>query len=439
MFPQLGRIERKYRETVAVVGVHSGKFTAEQDTRLIQSALARFGLHHPVVNDADYSIWQSYAARSWPSLFFLDPRGYVIGKIEGERSFAELDQIVGEMLAQFEAEGLLDHRPIPELPAAAAGGPLAFPGAVAVDGLRGRLAISDTGHHRLLLTDLDGKVDAVIGTGTAGLQDGPIAAAQFHQPQGLALDGDLLYVADSHNHAIRRVDLGRGLVETIAGTGEMAAQTRSPGPARQTALRSPWDVALLGQHLAIAMAGSHQIWVLDLAQAEVGVLAGSGAERIDDGPFAQATFAQPFALAAHAGMLCVADSESSAVRALDLKARQVRTLVGKGLFDWGDADGPFATARLQHPGGLVWAEGALWVADTYNHKLKRLDLLAGQVQTLGLHTADGESHGARSAPILHEPGGLAAHDGWLYVADTGNHAVRKVHLATGDTLPLAVG
>src|SRR5207253_1733329 len=130
-------------------------------------------------------------------------------------------------------------------------------------------------------------VTTVIGSGTAGAADGPFAQAQFDHPNGLALVGDTLYVADTENHTLRAVDLAAGTVTTVAGTGTIG-YNRTGGPAHDTPLNSPWDLWAQGDTLYIAMAGTHQLWTLRLPAGEVRPFAGNGREAIKDGPLAQA-------------------------------------------------------------------------------------------------------------------------------------------------------
>src|SRR5262249_13663731 len=146
-----------------------------------------------------------------------------------------------------------------------------------------RLFIADTGHNRILQTDLEGANPVVFGYGEEGFEDGDANKARFNRPQGLCLDGQTLYVADTENHAIRAVDLKAGKVTTVAGTGTQASRMQAlpfAGPARQTALSSPWDLVQLpgDRALYIAMAGPHQIWKLDVDSDTIGVFAGSGYE-----------------------------------------------------------------------------------------------------------------------------------------------------------------
>ena len=129
--------------------------------------------------------------------------------------------------------------------------------------------------------------------------------------------------------------------------------------------------------MLIAMAGSHQIWLLTFEAGEPKALvlfAGTGAEALIDGPRTEAAFNQPSDLAVDMGHLFVADAEASAIRAIALDDDpQVMTLVGQGLFGFGDVDGAGAAVRLQHPTGLAAHDGLLYIADSYNHKIKVLD------------------------------------------------------------------
>src|SRR5204863_9283467 len=194
----------------------------------------------------------------------------------------------------------------------------------------------------------------------------------FFRPQGMALSGETLYVADTENHLIREVDLKAKTVKTIAGTGEQSRDYGEFGPARKIALSSPWDLQLVGRTLYIAMAGPHQIWRLDLDKGDISTFAGSGREARLDGPLLQAGFAQPSGIATDGKKLYVADSEANIIRSIDLAAKQVTTLVGGDLFKFGDIDASGDEVRLQHPLGLVSVGDKLLIADTYNHKIKEL-------------------------------------------------------------------
>ena len=430
------KLERRYADTLQVVSVHSPKFPTERETPNLRQAVLRLRIEHPVLNDADFQFWQRYGARAWPTIFFIDPRGNVIGLHEGELTEEMVAPLIDGWLAEYEAESLLAREPLALSRETGHQSALSFPGKVAWDDAGGRLIVADTNNDRILVADLEGNVSLIVGGDGSGFEDGSAESAKFNQPQGVALDGDAIYVADNENHAVRRINLPSGEVQTIAGVGEQARQLPAGQPARQTALSSPWDVAVRDGRLYIAMAGIHQLWSMDLREgdaAPVGPWAGSGREGIVDGPRQQAELAQPSGLAVSESGLAFADSESSGARQVtwDPDGR-VETFIGKigSLFHFGDEDGGRERAKLQHPLDLAWLGDELYVADTFNHKIKQVYAHMQSVQTLlGGH---GDALGAFSETRLNEPGGICAGpDRSLIVADTNNHRIVQVDLAAG--------
>ena len=437
IFPQLRKLEEKYQEELVVVGVHSAKFTSEKDTANIEKAIRRLELEHPVVNDKDFRVWSQYSARAWPTLYVVDPEGNILGRHEGEITFDAFDRVIRDMITEFEVRGTLDRTPIPGLSVhKEEGGTLSFPSKIIADEKGSRLFISDSNHNRVLSISLDGKILDVIGGGDVGLEDGDYADAKFHHPHGLTLSGDSLYVADTENHAIRRIDLRERRVETIAGTGEQA-RTFHDGGVGSVDLNSPWDLTCLDGMLYIAMAGFHQLWVMHLESGYVGPFAGSGREGIKDGSLRNAMLAQPTGIDTDGDTIYFADSETSAVRtATRGESGKVNTLVGTGLFDFGDKDGVGDRALLQHVQGVCWHEGMLYVTDTYNNKIKRIEPLTQAVVSFtGLGDTGFEDGPARAA-LFYEPEGLAIANGKMYIADTNNHAIRVATLSTGSVSTL---
>jgi DNA-binding beta-propeller fold protein YncE len=437
--PDLAKLEKKYPNELVVIGVHSAKFDNEKETESIRKAILRYEISHPVVNDANMRIWRAYRANSWPSLFVIDPEGNLIAGDSGEGLFDPLDQLVAKLIKQAKEKKTLNDKPIKfQLARFAETGdsPLFFPGKVVADAAGKRLFIADSTHHRIVITDLEGKKIAVAGTGEAGKTDGPFTKAAFNDPQGMALAGDVLYVADRKNHLIRALDLKAQTVKTVAGTGVQGQDRNEGGPALKTGLNSPWDLLLNGDRLLIAMAGHHQIWSLDLSKGALAPFAGSGRENIKDGLLRPrelrdlpnvSNFAQPSGLTSDGTTLYVADSEVSAVRALPLDGKgEVRTLVGEGLFEFGDVDGVGGKVRLQHALGVAYVGGKVYVADTYNSKIKVIDPKERSCKTL----LGGEADGWLAGPVFSEPGGLSYADGKLYVADTNAHRIRVIDLKT---------
>jgi DNA-binding beta-propeller fold protein YncE len=438
-----------------VIGVHSPKFTTEEDTESVRQAVARYGITHPVLVDSERRVWDAYGVRGWPTMVLIDPRGYVLGMVSGEGHGPALDQAIGEALRLLGEQQLLDDQLLPlrlevDSGAISPASQLLYPGKVLADADGNALYIADSGHHRLVMARLDGSGYETIGSGEPGHEDGDFETTNFHSPQGMALDAahGWLYLADTGNHLIRRVDLRARTVTTVAGTGAQGWRQRGGGPARETPLNSPWDVLLLDGNLYIAMAGTHQLWAYDPIRDTVSVWAGTGAEARHDGPASQATFAQPSGLATDGTRIFVADSEASSIRILEPSAAGgeplVRTLAGGDLFAFGDKDGRGDLARLQHPLGVAWVPddtpiGVIYVADTYNHKIRRLDPHTRDLSSFAGSGQPGGDDGVGAAARFSEPGGLSYTAGNLYVADTNNHAIRIVALAdrTVTTLQIA--
>jgi thiol-disulfide isomerase/thioredoxin len=438
IIPDLKRLEHKYANELVVIGVHSAKFENEKDTENIRRIILRYEIEHPVYNDAEYKVWQSYGVRAWPTQVLIDPAGYVIGAVSGEGNYELIDQVIAKASAEFRKRGELNEEPLKlTLERAKVGDlPLAFPGKILGDAKGDRLFIADSNHNRLVITKLDGTLLDTIGTGAAGTAEGPFDKANFFRPQGMALDGDSLYVADTENHLIRRVDLKSKTVETVAGTGQQSREYFKQGPARTIALSSPWDLQLVGRQLYITMAGTHQIWKMDLEKQEVSTFAGSGREARADGPLLEAGFAQPSGISSDGKKLYIADSESNIIRGIDLANGAVETIVGGDLFDFGDVDGSGDDVRLQHPLGVVAFVDKVLIADTYNHKLKELDPKARSVKAFLGTGKPGQADG--DVASFYEPAGLTIANDRLYVADTNNHAVRVVDLKTKKTSTLNI-
>jgi hypothetical protein len=422
----LRELEQRFPDAVAVVGVHSGKYIAERDTVRIRDASIRLGATHPVLNDRQFRVWRAYAVRAWPTLVAIDPRGAVVGMSAGEFTADAVAPFVERVVAAARADGSLREGPMhfPAESPSVAPGQLAYPGMVAVDG--DRIAVADSGHHRILVGRLEERglrmrVERVVGSGREGFEDGDAAA--FRYPQGLVFGGEVLYVADAGNHAVRAIALASGVTRTIAGTG---AQLRTMRDRAAGALSSPWDLALDRDTLHVAMAGIHQLWTVYRRDGTASHRTGSGAEELHDGSHADGALAQTMGIALARDALLAADAESSAVREVDLGASGgVRTVVGTGLFDFGDVDGVGDTVRLQHPQGIaVTAEGRVLVCDSYNDSLRWLDRTDRRVTTW--------------VRGLHEPGGIAIGARGAYVADTNAHRIVLADWESAQVQPVEI-
>ncbi|MBC7079360.1 MAG: redoxin domain-containing protein [Methanothrix sp.] len=427
----LKMLEERYPELV-VIGVHTAKFENEMRVENIEKAIMRYGIEHPVIVDSDRTLWRAYGIRAWPSFVLIAPDGEILGRTSGEGIFSILMPIMEQLIPEYEKRGSLHHgKPAPRATHKGVSGALSFPGKVISGG--DNIFIADSNNNRILIVSPDGDLMDVIGSGERGYSDGDFSEARLFRPQGIAIVGDVVYIADTGNHMVRAADLRRRTLVRMAGTGK----SRHPGlggRGAEVSLSSPWDLVFVQDHLYIAMAGSHQIWRMDL-EGMVEPYAGSGIEGLADGPLEQARLAQPSGLTTDGNRIYFVDSESSSLRVID---GDVRTLIGRDLFYFGDIDGDFGRARLQHPLGLFYKEGSIYVADTYNHRIKKADLSSGSIRTTAGTGSPGFADGPGAQAAFNEPSGLTFLGDSLFIADTNNHAVRIYDQRSGDVSTMRI-
>ncbi|KAJ9557732.1 hypothetical protein OSB04_012346 [Centaurea solstitialis] len=484
VLPDLEFLEKKYKDMpFTVVGVHSAKFDNEKDLEAIRNAVLRYGITHPemnarvwgiqVVNDGDMYMWRELGINSWPTFAIVGPTGKLLAQLAGEGRRKDLDDLVEAALIYYGRRKSLDPTPIPltlekDNDPRLLKSPLKFPGKLAVDVFNKRLFISDSNHNRIVVTDLDGNFLVQVGsTGEEGLRDGNFDNAMFNRPQGLAYNAtkNLLYVADTENHALRVIDFVNEVVQTLAGNGTKGSDYKGGGKGTSQArlngisfpyhnctllvgpglshrlLNSPWDVCFepVNQTVYIAMAGQHQIWEHSTLDGVTKVFSGDGYERNVNGSSSSTTsFAQPSGLSLSPDVkeAYIADSESSSIRALNLTTGGSRLIVGgdpvfsDNLFKFGDHDGIGSEVLLQHPLGILCGkDGQIYVADSYNHKIKKLDPTTKKVITLAGTGKAGFKDGAASSAQLSEPAGIVEADkGRLFIADTNNSLIRYLDL-----------
>lgn len=413
---ELRPLERRWEDVLTVVGVHSPKFRHEADRDALLDAVVRYGVEHPVLDDADMVTWSAYAARAWPTLVLVDPEGYLLAQYAGEGHAHAIDALLAEHVPVAEGRGVLRRGPVAAADLRAVSTPLLFPDSV-VATPDGRLLVSDTAHHQLVVLDAAGERElARVGTGRRGLLDGGPAQAAFSEPQGLCVlpddvAADVGYdvvVSDSVNHALRGLNLGDLTVRTLAGTGRPWTPVDAEGT-----LSSPRGLAWWQGRVWVGMVGVHQLWTFDPRSGHAGPAAGTRTEGLRDGPLADAWFAQPSALAPDGDRLWLVDAETSALRWV--QDGEVRTAVGTGLFDFGFRDGRSAWARLQHPLGVTaLPDGSVAVSDTYNGALRRYDPSTGVLETMAVD--------------LREPSDALLDGTHLLVVESAAHRLTRVPL-----------
>lgn len=437
--PELKKLEEEFGDKLVIVGVHSGKFDNEKETNNIKSAILKYDITHPVVNDADFSIWKSFSVSSWPTFILISPGGNIQKVYSGEGNGARLEKDIKKLVQKYQPQ--LNKAPLPILPEKnkVAGHVLNFPSKIefAKDfsyqniSKTNALIIADSSANKIFITRLSGEIIAEVGSGQQGLKDGAIDAAEFNFPRGVLFKDGILYVADTGNHALRKVDFKNNQVTTIAGSGERGFAITNNISAKEAQLASPWDLEFFPDrgNIIIANAGTHQLLKYDITKNTISPFAGNSAEDIIDGKYPNNSLAQTGGLSAAGGKLYFVDSESSSLRVAD-KNGEVKTLIGKGLFDFGHKNGGADEARMQHPVGVAADDTGVYIADTLNHLIRKYDF-----KTKQLSDYSGSDKGKVS---YSEPEDIISILDKFYIADTNNHRIVVVDRKNGKSEVLHV-
>jgi DNA-binding beta-propeller fold protein YncE len=410
LLDELRILESRFPGAFAIVSVHTPRYDSQQSDAVVLKAVHRLRLRAPVANDSRWQAWKRFAVTAWPTLLVIDPEGGLAARLVGEGRLQEIEDAVMQMhdpsLARPMDEVRLDVR-------SEAASALLFPShALATPN---RLFVSDTGHHRVLECTLGGRVLRQFGSGTPGNWDGQMGACGFQSPQGLAIDRNHLYIADTGNHCVRRIRLDTGEVDTVLGMGRPAFSTvEERGSGLRVGINSPRGVAADGDVVYVAASGQHQILRVSLRDQRVETLAGDGRNDVRDGIGGQSSLAQPSGLALMPGQLLIADAGGNAIRRLRFADLALTTLAGASPWEPGNRDGVGADARFAFPSSLAVAGERVYIADSCNDRLCVLDPYGGSVKTLPVN-----------AP-LHEPQGISFAAGALWVADRNDHAILRI-------------
>lgn len=415
-------LAQRHDETVAVLSIHCPKYPREFDNAALQKAVNRAHIRHPVAQDRGFAVWHQFNIAAWPSAVVLDPQGNVLERAQGLRQIQALDETIEEYISKANPN-LFRPTEYPEWSQAGREPKmtLQFPMGVAVTDEH--LYVADSGHNRIIEATHSGRILRTFGSGAPGLWDGTGRESGFDSPGAIVVNGGHIYVADVGNHVLRRLNLLSGEVITIAGTGKNGfAVPQTPAEATSVPLNYPLGMAISGDTLFFSAAGNNQIWQLDLSDHTVELLAGNGLPQMHNATGGSASFNSPRGLTLAGETLLVADSQNGAVRAVNCQSRHVSRLAGTGPFKSGDEDGDFVRARFQLPTAVATdpTKGAVFVADTFNNAIRRMDVKARKISTVKFDYR------------LHQPQALAIHEGNLWIANTNAHELVKLDPETGD-------
>lgn len=300
----------------------------------------------------------------------------------------------------------------------------------------GNLYFSDTFNHRIRRVEAQsGVIATVAGCGEPGRSGdgGPAVEARLNEPYGIAFDeAGNLYIADRHNHCVRRVDPA-GIIASFAGNGT-SGFSGDGGPAARAGLVEPNGLAVdpAQRRLFIADVADHRVRVVDLAAGTIATFAGAGLPEHggDDGPAAEARIHGARAVAvAPDGAVYILERQGSTLRRVDPRDGTIKTIAGTGGRGYSGDGGPAVAAVFDAPKEMALdPDGGILIVDTENHAIRRIDRASGIIETIagGRRGGGGDGGPAEAAGLDRPHGAAVGPDGAIYIGDTNNHRIRKL-------------
>jgi thiol-disulfide isomerase/thioredoxin len=431
---EIKKMERYFGSKLTVIGIHCPKFENQKDPISIKKAILRYNITNPVINDSDLKIWNAFAVNSWPTYILLNLHGNIVKTYSGKNQLPKIERDIKRLVSRHKLQ--ISRDPLPLLPEkySVIENVLNFPTKLEYSAdfsYNSRqlpvIFIANSGKNNIVISSLSGDIITKIGSGKSGFADGDLNKASFREPQGLLYNSGKLYVADKDNHALRLVDFKAGKVSTLAGSGqrgEIIKNDNKNNNALTINLASPADIEFFpdNNHIAIANSGTNQILSYDIAKQTISVLAGNGFKGIDDGKYPQNSLAQTADMSVFNHKLYFIDSESSALRVLD-ESLNVKTLIGKGLFQFGHKNGDSNTALMQHPLGLLVDDTGAYICDSFNYVIRKYDFSSGQIYDLVGKKKPDNGVGDSSKTGFDEAEGIISVLDRFYIADSNNNRI----------------
>lgn len=440
MVPEIKKLETEFGNRLTVIGVHSGKFNNEKNDESIKKAIIKNDISHLVVNDSEFKIWNGFKVSSWPSFVLIDAKGHVVKKYDGEISAENLRKDIKKLIKKYKYRLNSERLPIILEKNRVADYILKFPGEIiAVQNFSYKninkinaLIISNTGKNKILVTNLNGNILLEIGSGEIGFDDGDLDSSSFNSPRGLLFKDNILYVADTSNHAIRKINFTDGKVSTLIGSGKRGEVVKLSDRIDEISLSSPFDLAFFPDknNIVISNSGTHQLLKYNIPSNTIIPFAGNGSKGLVNGHYPDNSLAQPSGLSSYGSQLYFVDAESSSLRSIS-KNGLVKTLIGHGLSEFGHRGGKKDKALMQHPVGVIAFDKEIYISDTHNHAIRRYNIKTGELSTYsGGERGDGVSSGKRTE--YDEPEAITYFADRFYIVDTNNNRVMELAKNNGN-------
>lgn len=280
--------------------------------------------------------------------------------------------------------------------------------------------------------NLSAVVTTLAGSGSTGSNDATGASATFSGPQGITIADGFAYIADTNNNKIRRMQLTNGAVTTFAGSGSAGS---TDGIGISATFNTPIGITTDGTNLFVADYSGRRIRKITISTANVTTLAGSGANGSADGIGISATFGNPVGITTDGTNLFVADAGNHKIRKIQISNADVTTLAGTGTSGSTDATGTLAS--FSTPTGLTYQGGNLYITEGGNNKIRKLVLANNVVSTFAGSGVSGSANGTGTSATFASPSGITNDGNSLYVSEYTGCRIRKISLSDASVTTLA--
>jgi sugar lactone lactonase YvrE len=309
----------------------------------------------------------------------------------------------------------------------------------------GNLYVTDDVNHKIYKTVIaTSKMSTLAGSGEVYIEegeegydgtiklDGKGTEATFGEPEGIIANGKNLYIADTSNNRIRKIVIATGVVTTLAGSGTQGSDDHT---GTEASFSQPTGITTDGSNLYVTDMRNQKIRKVVIATGMVTTFAGTGTIGDIDGTGKAASFNFPQAITTDGTNLFVADTNNNKIRKIVIATGVVSTVAGSGVA--GSLDGKGSEASFQNALGITTDGHHIYVADTNNHRIRKISIATGEVTTLAGSKIRGFNDGNGTSATFNYPRGITINGSNLYVADYFNHTLRKIVIDTGEVSTLA--
>lgn len=417
------KLEEEFGSRLLVISIYLPLPQENKDNSSLRKSILKCDINYPAINDGDGKVHNHYKVKSSPTIIITDIRGKIFKRYDGDYQFDKLHKDINRIITRYRFEINRDQLPLLLEKNNEITNVLRFPSKIlyisnfqSQSGVIPVIAISNSGNNEILISSLNGEIIEKIGSSVVGFEDGDFSKASFDNPTGLLFLDNMLYVADSNNHAIRLVNLKEKTVKTLMGSGVSGEAMSETIDSKSANLSSPNDLELFNDGILINNYGSNQILHYNLKTHKIAIFAGDGRELVYDGKYPHNSLARIKDLAIFNKKVYFIDGTTSSLRSLDSYG-SIKTIIA----NVNDTKTSIAT---NNPMAVYVDDTGIYIVDSVRSVVKRYDFSTKQLSTIA-----GSKRGFALSPKLQmdQPSSIISFLGNFYISDSNNNRLIKLN------------